>query len=64
VTLEVYNAIGQLVATLVDEEKDPGIYRIGWDGSDNSNLKLPAGVYICRLQTGISVESKRMVFLR
>ncbi len=47
VRLEVYDALGQLVGTLVDREQDPGRYMVQLKADD-----LSAGVYFYRLQAG------------
>lgn len=44
VLLNVYNVLGQKVATLVDETKGPGFYSADFDGS-----RLASGFYIARL---------------
>ena len=58
VSLNIYNTLGQLVATLVNERKDAGSYQVQW------NANVPTGIYFYRLQAGEYVETKRMVLLR
>jgi len=64
VKLEIYNILGQLVTTLVDEEKMPGEYRILWDGKNMRGEDLPTGIYFYRMQTGDFSEVKKMILLR
>jgi hypothetical protein len=64
VTFKVYNALGQLVNTLVNETKQAGAYQVEWDGKDGCGLKVTSGVYIYRLQTGDFMETKKMVVIK
>ncbi|MDO9066896.1 MAG: T9SS type A sorting domain-containing protein, partial [Deltaproteobacteria bacterium] len=64
VTFKVYNALGQLVNTLVNETKPAGAYQVEWDGKDGCGLKVSSGVYIYRLQTGDFMETKKMVIIK
>lgn len=50
VEMNIYNLRGQLVRTIVKEEKSRGYYRTGWDASDEHNEKVSSGVYFCRLK--------------
>lgn len=59
VTLEVYNVLGQRVATLVDEKKSAGTYQVNLDASD-----LSSGVYMYRLNAGSFSETSRMTVVR
>jgi hypothetical protein len=59
VRLTVYNSLGQNVATLVDEETEPGVHDIRFDGSG-----LASGMYFYRLQAGSLVESKKLLLVR
>ena len=45
VTLKVYNVLGELVRTLVNEEQGPGWYRVIWDGKDSLGKEVSSGVY-------------------
>ena len=60
VTIEVYNTLGQRVATLVDQEKEAGSYTVRFEaGSD-----LSSGVYFYRMQAGDFTETKRITVVR
>ena len=52
VKLEVYNAAGQLVATLVDEALSAGAYKTTWSGRDQQGDLVSSGVYFYRMQAG------------
>ena len=62
VQLRVYNVMGQLIATLVDEEKSPGHYTATWDGRHGNGLKASGGIYLIRFNTG-KVQFVRKVIL-
>ncbi len=62
-TLNIYNVLGQLVRTLVDEEKVPGEYQVGWDGRDDSGAEAASGVYFYQLKTADQSYTKKMVLM-
>ena len=49
VRLDVFNALGQRMATLVDGEQGAGVYQVRWDGTDESGRAVAAGVYLYRM---------------
>lgn len=59
VTLKVYDALGRLVATLVNEVCAPGTYAVEWNASVNTS-----GVYFYTLQTSNFTDTKRMVLIK
>lgn len=59
VKLKVYDILGNEVATLVDEEKEPGIYEVEF-----STKGLASGIYIYRIESVDFIDTKKMVFLR
>jgi len=63
-TLKIYNILGQLVKTLVDEEKLPENYNIIWDGKDDSGKEVASGIYFYQLKTKDYTATKKMVLLR
>jgi len=64
VSLKIYNVVGQLVKTLVDEEKLPGEYEEMWDSKNEKNEEVASGVYFYKLKISDHVETKRMVLLK
>jgi probable HAF family extracellular repeat protein len=59
VILKVYDVLGNEVATLVNEEKDRGVYTVNFDAS-----QLASGIYFYRLQASSFVETKKMIILK
>jgi len=59
VTLEVYNMLGQRVATLVNEVQRAGTHTAGFDAS-----RLSSGVYLYRLQTGSQALTGKMMLVK
>lgn len=64
VSIEVYNIIGRKVATLVDDTKGPGNYRVTWDGTADDGTKAGSGIYLYRLKTGKHSETRKMILLK
>jgi flagellar hook assembly protein FlgD len=59
VRVVVYNALGQVVAVLVDGSQDAGYHTVEWK-ADN----LSSGVYFYRIQANDYTATKRMVLMR
>ena len=63
VRLEVFNLLGQRVATLVDGEQSAGAHTAQWDATDAAGRAVGAGVYVYRLSSGGATVSRRMVLI-
>ena len=64
VRLEVFNVLGQRVATLVDEERPAGVHTAAWNATDAVGRAVGAGVYFYRLSSvGQPTLTRRMVLL-
>lgn len=70
VVLKVFNILGQEVATLVDEVKQPGRYSVQWDArlrpadSGGQAGSVASGMYLYQLRAGEFVETKKLLLLR
>lgn len=64
VVLEVYNSLGEKVATLVDQYFIQGKYSTVWNAKDDFGNKVNSGLYIYRLVANDFVDSKKMVLLK
>jgi len=59
VKLRIFDILGREVATLVDEEKQPGSYSVRWDARP-----IASGVYFYELRAGSYRGVKKMVLIR
>lgn len=57
--LKVYSITGKEIATLINEEKTPGVYEVTFDAANYSS-----GIYIYRLQAGSFTDIKKMVLMK
>ena len=62
VRLQVFNLLGQRVATLVDGEQPAGFHTASWDATDAAGQAVGAGVYLYRL-SGDGVQATRSMLL-
>lgn len=58
-TLQVFDALGRTVATLVDEWQSAGTYRVHFNAT-----ALASGVYFYRLQAGGFSETRKMILAK
>ncbi len=59
VRLTVYNAYGQVVGVLVNEQQAPGSYQLKFNAGG-----LASGVYFYRLQVGANTQTQKMILMR
>lgn len=64
VTLEVYNMLGQKVATLVDGRLPAGNHTVSWNGKTESGQSAATGVYFYRLRSDDFSQTRKMVLIK
>lgn len=64
VSLEVFNARGQKVITLVNDHLSAGEHKVVWNGRDNSNREVSSGIYFYRMESGTYSAIERMVLIK
>jgi hypothetical protein len=47
--IAVYDILGRRVATLLSDMKQPGYYKVTWDGTNGAGLHAASGVYFVRM---------------
>ncbi len=57
--LVVYDILGNEIKTLLDEEKNSGIYELNWNAND-----IPTGVYFYSLTVGSKTLTKKMTLIK
>jgi len=59
VTVTIYNAIGQVVKTLIDENQSAGMKSVEWNAISTTGQFVPSGVYFYSFQaTGVENSSQ------
>ena len=63
VRLEIFNLLGQRLATLVDGTRPAGSHTAMWDATDAAGRAVGAGIYIYRMSSEGRSMSRRMVLV-
>ncbi len=63
-SLKIYNAAGQLVKTLVDGMVEPGIHDLVWNGTDNHERRMSAGIYFYEFEAENYSSTRKIVLVR
>ncbi len=64
VKLEIYNILGQRVATLMDKPLPAGRYQVQWNGRNHQGVPVSSGIYILHFKAGQFVKNRRMILLK
>lgn len=51
VTLFIYDISGRMVKTLVNDNLNPGIYSVNWNGKNERGQQVSSGIYFYQLKT-------------
>ena len=64
ISLKVYDTMGRLIKTILDEKKEAGYYSVTWNGKDESAKEVPSGIYYYCLSGKKFSETKQMILLK
>ena len=64
VRLVLYNALGQQIRVLIDQDLAAGRRQVVWDGRDDQGRSVASGAYYYRLGSGGEEKVRSMVLLR
>jgi hypothetical protein len=59
VKITILNAIGEDVAVILNEEREPGFHQVEFNAAN-----LPSGVYFYQLKAGDYIDTKKMILLK
>lgn len=64
ININIYNVLGQKVATIADGYYTAGKHNISWNGVSNTGSYLSSGVYFYELKTNSYSKVKKMVLMQ
>ncbi len=64
VSLNIYDVVGRLVATLVDDVRAPGPHFVTWNGLSDRPSPVISGIYFARLEVGGEIQTIKLVLIR
>jgi len=64
VNIEVFDILGQKVATLYQDTQVAGTHSIEWNSKNDFGMQVSSGIYLLKMQAGSFNQSKKMLLLR
>jgi len=64
IRLEIFDLRGRFVATLFDGYRNRGPHSATWNGTDSHGRFTAAGLYLCRITSGASSATRKLLFVR
>ena len=64
VTLQIFDATGRIVATLLDRALEPGRYEVQWNALDGDSRSAASGVYFARIAGAAITATRTLIHLK
>ncbi|MDO9548634.1 MAG: dockerin type I domain-containing protein, partial [Candidatus Marinimicrobia bacterium] len=64
VTLELFDLLGRKVATLLDDNRVPGIYDLSWNSRDVNGRELASGIYFYAIHAGDFYQLRKLALVK
>ena len=64
VNITIYDMMGRLVKTLVNESQNSGFKSVQWNATNDRNEPVSVGLYLYTIQAGEFSQTKKMVLLK
>lgn len=64
IELTIFDVNGRQVRNLFNGQRDSGAYQVTWDGEDDHGSFVSTGLYLCKLRSGNTLKTMKMVYLK
>ena len=64
VRLRIYDLLGRRIATLIDEERSPGLHEVSWYGTRDDGTACASGLYFYRLEVNDLAQTGKAILLK
>jgi Tol biopolymer transport system component len=62
--LQIFDIMGRLVHTLIDDQNEAGDYQVSWDGTYKEGLKVSTGIYLCQLIVDSDKLTNKLILMK
>ncbi|RPG61473.1 MAG: T9SS C-terminal target domain-containing protein, partial [Flavobacteriaceae bacterium TMED238] len=64
VKIIIYNILGNMTKSLINNKQDAGFKSIQWDATNNHGKKVSAGLYLYSIEAGNYRQTKKMILIK
>jgi len=64
VSIAIYDVTGKLITNLLNMEQTLGWHSTIWNGKDNKNNQVPAGIYLGKVTSNNTTKTTKLMFLK
>ena len=64
VNITIYDIMGRIVRTLINNQQNAGFKSIQWNATNNVGTSLSAGLYLYKIQADNFAQTRKMVLLK
>jgi len=64
INITIYDSEGQAVISLINQNQNPGMYSVRWNGNNSKGELCPNGVYFYKLETERYKATRKMLMLK
>jgi hypothetical protein len=64
VQLEIFDLSGRRIARFENSARAPGRHTVSWNGLSDDGVRIPSGIYLCRLKTADGSATRKLVFMK
>ncbi len=62
--VSIYDISGRLINTLMNDNVDPGYYKVTWNGQSHWGQLMSTGIYFFQIQSGTEVTIKKIMLIK
>ncbi len=64
VKIDIFDINGKLVKNLVQNYQNAGTFEISWHGDDNFSGKVASGIYYCRYESDVYIQTRLITLIK
>ncbi len=64
ITVKIYDITGQLITTLTNTERTQGWHSVVWNGTNQYNKQVPAGIYLSKITSNNTSKTTKLMLLK